>query len=65
VLGFIKPIHPNLRAKETATPLIADVFSDVLSDTTLKSDQIHPNAQGYALVSKNMATKLQLLGFMK
>jgi len=51
-------------AKETSTPLVADVFADVLSDNTLKSDQIHPNAQGYAMVSKNMVTKLKLLGFV-
>jgi acyl-CoA thioesterase I len=58
------PLYEKL-SKETATPLVADVFSDVLSDNTLKSDQIHPNAQGYALVSKNMTTKLQILGFVK
>jgi acyl-CoA thioesterase I len=58
------PLYENI-AKETATPLVADVFADVLSDTTLKSDQIHPNAQGYAMVSKNVTTKLQLLGFVK
>ena len=58
--------HPLYEAiaKETATPLVADVFADVLSDNTLKSDQIHPNAQGYAMVSKNMVTKLKLLGFV-
>jgi acyl-CoA thioesterase I len=58
------PLYEKL-AQETATPFVADVFADVLSDATLKSDQIHPNAQGYALVSKNMTTKLQLLGFVK
>ena len=57
------PLYETI-AKETATPLVADVFSDVLSDNTLKSDQIHPNAQGYAMVSKNMVTKLKLLGFV-
>jgi acyl-CoA thioesterase I len=58
------PLYENI-AKETTTPLVADVFADVLSDATLKSDQIHPNAQGYAMVSKNMTTKLKLLGFVK
>ena len=58
------PLYETI-AKETSTPLVADVFADVLSDNTLKSDQIHPNAQGYALVSKNMTTKLKLLGFVK
>ena len=58
------PLYEKL-AQETATPLVTDVFSDVLSDATLKSDQVHPNAQGYAIVAKNMAIKLQLLGFVK
>ena len=39
-------------AKQTNTPLITDVFSDVLSDRALKADQIHPNAQGYVEVGK-------------
>ena len=58
------PLYEKL-AQETATPLVTDVFSDVLSDATLKADQVHPNAQGYAIVAKNMAIKLQLLGFVK
>jgi acyl-CoA thioesterase I len=58
------PLYVKL-AQETATALVTDVFSDVLSDATLKADQVHPNAQGYAIVAKNMATKLQLLGFVK
>jgi len=58
------PLYANI-AKETATPLVADLFAYVLSDSTLKSDQIHPNAQGYATVTKNMTTKLKLLGFLK
>jgi acyl-CoA thioesterase I len=58
------PLYETI-AKETNTPLVADIFSDVLSDDTLKADQIHPNAQGYELAGKNMKTKLQLLGFVK
>lgn len=50
-------------AKETTTPLIADVFSLVLSDRDLKSDQIHANAKGYAVVSQQMHEKLKELGF--
>ena len=51
-------------AKETNTPLITDVFSDVLSDRTLKADQIHPNAQGYVVVGKQMDEKLRELGYL-
>lgn len=56
------PLYENI-AKETATPLITDVFSDVLSDNALKSDQIHPNAQGYAVVGHKMVEALKRLGF--
>jgi acyl-CoA hydrolase len=52
-------------AKETSTPLVNDAFSEVLSDRALKSDQVHPNAQGYAQVSKVLIKQLQLLGFIK
>ena len=52
-------------AKETATPVIADVFSDVLSDRALKSDQIHPNATGYSKVSVKLYESLKELGFVR
>ena len=50
-------------AEETATPLIAEVFSDVLSDKALKADEVHPNAQGYVVVGNKMREKLKQLGF--
>ena len=58
------PLYEAL-AKETSTPLIANVFSDVLSDGKLKSDQIHANAKGYAVVSEKLGEKLKDLGFVK
>jgi acyl-CoA thioesterase-1 len=57
------PLYENI-AKETATPLITDVFSDVLSDRDLKSDQIHANALGYRVISDKMYVKLQELGYV-
>ena len=57
------PLYEKL-AQETATPLITEVFSEVLSDRTLKADQIHANAKGYAVVSGEMRKKLQELGFV-
>lgn len=57
------PLYEKL-AKETNTPLIADVFSDVLSDRTLKADQIHANAKGYAVVSEKFGEKLRELGYL-
>lgn len=56
------PLYEKL-AKETNTPLITDVFSDVLSDRTLKADQIHANAKGYAVVSEKFGEKLKELGY--
>lgn len=57
------PLYEKL-AKETNTPLIADVFSDVLSDRALKADQIHANAKGYAVVSEKFGEKLRDLGYL-
>ena len=58
------PLYEKL-AIESNTPLIADVFSDVLSDRALKADQIHANAKGYAVVSEQFIEKLKELGFVK
>ena len=55
------PMYEKI-AEETATPLIKDVFSEVLSDRSLKADQIHPNKQGYALVAEKMLNSLKDLG---
>lgn len=57
------PMYEKL-AKETATPLIADVFSEVLSDRSLKADQIHPNASGYSQVNQKIYNALKKLGFV-
>ncbi len=58
--------HPIYEAicKETSTPLIKDVFSNVLSDRSLKADQIHPNAVGYLKTSQKMYEALQDLGLV-
>ena len=34
-------------AKEMNLPYVENVLSDILSESTLKSDAVHPNAQGY------------------
>ncbi|OIR17789.1 acyl-CoA thioesterase I precursor [mine drainage metagenome] len=57
------PLYEKL-AQETDTPLIAEVFSDVLSKNGLKSDQIHPNAEGYRIVEKGLRKALVKLGFL-
>ncbi|PKO45066.1 MAG: arylesterase [Betaproteobacteria bacterium HGW-Betaproteobacteria-22] len=52
-------------AKETGTPLIEDIFSEVLAKNALKSDAIHPNAQGYKKVEESLRKALEKLGFLK
>lgn len=51
-------------AKEAKAPLVKDVFSEVLSDRSLKADQIHPNAAGYLNVNQKIYESLQKLGFV-
>jgi acyl-CoA thioesterase-1 len=51
-------------AKETGTPLIEDIFSDVLASNALKSDPIHPNAEGYRLVEEGLRKALGKKGFL-
>jgi acyl-CoA hydrolase len=58
------PLYEKL-ADETDTPLIEDLFSDVLAKNSLKADPIHPNAEGYRLVATELQNALIDLGFLK
>lgn len=58
------PIYAKL-AEETNTPLIKDVFSDVLSKNSLKADYVHPNAEGYKMVETQLRERLIKLGLLK
>jgi acyl-CoA thioesterase I len=58
------PLYEEL-AKEESIPLIPEVFADVLSDTRLKSDQIHPNSDGYQQMAEGIARALTQTGFLK
>lgn len=58
------PLYARV-ADEMQVPLVTDVFSEVLSKRDLKADQIHPNAQGYALVASGMQATLKALGFIQ
>lgn len=64
-VGALKD-HPlfDKVAQETKTPLIKKVFAEVLSESELKADYVHPNAQGYANVSEKMYENLAELGFL-
>ena len=59
------PIYETI-AKEKNVPLFAKGdggWSDILSDKSLKSDQIHANAQGYAKFADNLYEFLKKQGF--
>jgi len=44
-------------------PLIEDAIADVLSDPLLKGDQVHPNAEGHAVLSGKILDALRELGY--
>lgn len=58
------PLYEKL-AEETGTPLIEDVFSNVLAKNSLKADAIHPNAEGYRVVASELQNALSDLGFLR
>jgi acyl-CoA thioesterase I len=53
--------YPQI-AKDNQLPIEADVLPKVLRDNSLKSDLVHPNASGYALVAESMAALLKKAG---
>jgi len=42
-------------AKDERCLLVADVLDGIESNPALKSDEIHPNARGYALIAERVA----------
>ena len=50
-------------AKEKKVPLIKDALPEVLSNTALKGDQLHPNAAGHALLGDKIHADLKKIGF--
>lgn len=57
------PLYAEL-AKELNLPLHSNGWAEVLADASLRSDQIHANAQGYRLFAEGLAAKLHTLGLM-
>lgn len=52
--------HPAYAAlaEQRDVPLIAGVFSEVLEQSRLRADRIHPNAEGYRIVAERVARAL-------
>ncbi|MFA5371689.1 MAG: arylesterase [Sideroxydans sp.] len=44
-------------------PLIEDAIAEVLSDPLLKGDQIHPNAEGHAILAMKIFEALRHIGY--
>ncbi len=57
------PLYERL-AGELALPLHAGGWSRVLGDATLKSDQIHANAEGYRVFAEGLAATLRERKFL-
>lgn len=49
-------------ANDFNVPYEAGVITEVLKDTSLKSDLIHPNARGYRLIAERLAERLKKAG---
>ncbi len=58
------PIYQEL-GKEESVPVIADVFSEVLSQPALCADKFHPNAQGYQQMATGIYAGLKRLGLAR
>jgi acyl-CoA hydrolase len=52
-------------AAEHQVPLIADPLPEVLSDTALKGDQLHPNAAGHAALATKIFEALRKIGYAR
>lgn len=61
-LGLSTPAFYSELAKEFGIPLEAESLEEILSDSTLKSDLIHPNAQGYRKLAEALAALLDQAG---
>jgi len=46
-------------AEEENVPLLTGLLSDILSQPSLKNDQIHPNAKGYKMMSEKIYESLK------
>lgn len=56
------PVYKEV-ASEMNIPLLEKAWSEILSDDSLKSDQIHANGAGYAKFAENLYEFLKELGY--
>ena len=62
--GLLVRTHPlyDELAQEVGVPLQANAIAEILADKALKSDQIHPNAQGYRQLAEAIERLLRQAG---
>lgn len=51
-------------AEEFAVPYDAETLSQIIRNSSLKSDEVHPNGQGYRLMATAIASRLKEAGAM-
>ncbi len=56
-----EPMYQAL-AEKNRLPISNDILAEIISNNTLKSDRVHPNAQGYQLLAQDIASRLQRSG---
>jgi len=56
------PAFYGALAKDLSIPYEGGVITEVLKDTSLKSDPIHPNARGYRVIAERVAERLKKAG---
>lgn len=49
-------------AEKNQLPITNDILAEIITDSSLKSDRVHPNATGYQLLAKNIAALLKQSG---
>ena len=57
------PIYAEL-AQEEGVVLVPDIFSEILSDSALRADEIHPNARGYGQLAHGIQAVLTERGLL-
>jgi lysophospholipase L1-like esterase len=48
-------------AKQSGALFVAQVMKGIFSDSSLRSDRIHPNGAGYRLIAERIAEKIKPL----
>jgi len=56
-----EPMYQAL-AEKNKLPIAKDILAEIIGNSTLKADRVHPNTQGYQLLAENIANLLKRSG---